>query len=176
MKYIALLRGINVGGHKKIKMADLRAAMTKAGFSEVQTYIQSGNIVVESDLPKTELELQIKQLILTTFAFDVPVVVRTAATWSSMMNTVPYDVVADLNQVYVVFLHETPSHNNLAAFTALRFAQDQFIVNDQHIYIRYDESPSKSKLSLAVIEKNLNVSGTARNWKTVKKMAELVED
>jgi len=89
--YIALLRGINVGGHKKVPMAELRELLSKSGFGNVQTYIQSGNVILESSEGQiNSIEEQIKKVILDYFGFDVPVIVKTNDDLQAIFDTCPF--------------------------------------------------------------------------------------
>ncbi|MCK0129900.1 DUF1697 domain-containing protein [Flavobacteriaceae bacterium F08102] len=116
MNYIALLRGINVGGHKKIKMAELRQALESSGLTNVQTYIQSGNITLQSEVSPTSLEAHIKKIIHTRFFFEVPVVIRTAEEWRHIVQKVPYDVENYLNKSMWCFYISPLNHKTSAYF------------------------------------------------------------
>lgn len=175
--YIALLRGINVSGQKIIKMELLRKALTELDFENVSTYIQSGNILFQSNISDTKkLEIQIHDLIEKHFGFDVAVIVVTPEDLKTIIAKNPY---ADENieepQPYVSFLSEVPTAENREVLSAMDFQNDRFKIIDKAMYLHYAVGAGTTKLSNAVIEKKLKLTSTARNWKTVKKLIELSE-
>jgi len=174
MKYIALLRGINVGSHKRILMADLRALLTKAGFENVETYIQSGNIVLISKKNPVEIEKIVKTEIHNTYGFEVPVVVRNADEWNALFDQNPYPVQEMLDRIYVTFLHELPDADRMAVFEEMSFDGDVFKRVDKHIFLCFKTKTSNSKLTNNLIESKLKVKATSRNWKTVLKLKEML--
>lgn len=176
--YIALLRGINVSGHKIVKMETLRKVLEELSFKSISTYIQSGNILFQSDeksIPK--LEKQIAALIDKHFGFDVPVTVVTPADLKKIVRDNPYaeHQLEDPAQPYVSFLSEIPSSEKLEILSAIDFKGDHFITIDKAMYINYVNSAGDSKLSNAIIENKLKLRSTARNWKTVNKLIALAD-
>ncbi len=175
--YIALLRGINVSGQKLIKMEALRNALGELGFTNVSTYIQSGNILFQSAVSATaKLETQIHDLIRKQFGFDVRVLVVTpdALRQTVALNPFQKDGIA-LPQPYVSFLSERPKPENAKVLESMDFGNDRFEIIGNNIYIHYADGAGKTKLSNAVIEKKLQLDSTARNWKTVRKLLELAD-
>ena len=174
--YIALLRGINVSGHKIIKMELLRKVLGELDFENIRTYIQSGNIIFESksdDILK--LEKQITDKINEHFGFEVPVLIISADELLAVIKQNPYtkENLIDATQPYVSFLSEGPKNEHLDVLKAVDFGNDQFIPIDKTLYLRYGNSAGNSKLSNSVIENKLKLRSTARNWKTVLKLYEL---
>ena len=111
-KYISILRGINVGGNRKILMKDLKVLFERLGFSKVETYIQSGNVVFESRETDTHnLETKIQQAITETFGFNVPVIIRTADEWTESIVNNPFwkEKDADIDRLHLTCLKEVPS-------------------------------------------------------------------
>lgn len=175
-KYIALLRGINVGGQKLIKMEALRKSLEQLPFTNISTYIQSGNILFESSLQSvTEIAELISENIRTTFSFDVPVIVVTPNELKRVIDNHPYPnrKIEDPAQPYVAFFSAIPKQENLTLLKEADFGKDEFVAAGKHMYLFYAESAARTKLSNAVLEKKLNVSSTARNWKTIHKLIEL---
>ncbi len=170
MKHVVLLRGINVGGHNKLKMAALREALTDAGFDGVQTYIQSGNIVVESADSSDVVGERVRALLNAKFDLEVPVVTRTGAEWKTAIvdNPTPEREV-EPKRFLVYFCDGEPE---AADFTD--HAPDQLIANGRELYVWYESEISKSKLVVKVIEKRTGVTATARNWSTVMKIADML--
>jgi len=176
MKYIALLRGINVSGQKKILMADLRGLLSD--FKNVQTYIQSGNIIFESRSKNiSKLEQKIKVLILKKYGFEVPVIVKTIEEWEYAFNNNLFlkDEEIDTKQLYVTFLSAVPSEENIDIMNQIDYFPDTFIIQNNLIYSRYPNGAGRSKMTINVFEKKLKVSATSRNWNTVTKLLALSE-
>lgn len=176
-KYIAILRGINVGGHRKILMADLKLLLNNLGLKECTTYIQSGNVVLSSDLPANEIEKAIKQVIFKKYGFDVPVLVRTKTEIEKVFNNNPFlPKETDVSLLYVTFLEAIPNKENLEKLNSIQFEDASQHVIGNHVYIRYVTKSSNSKLTNNLIENKLKITATSRNWKTVTKLFELVTE
>lgn len=176
MKYIALLRGINVGGNRKIKMLDLRAMCENMGLQEVQTYIQSGNIIFESSEAATSvLEEALKAKIETTFGFDVPVMVMTQAYLKAVVENNPFLQQAadlDIKFLHVTFLAAQPAEDLVKALAEKDYGTDEFQVIDNRVYLYFPNGYGRTKLTNTVFEKKLQVAATTRNWKTLGKLKE----
>jgi len=171
-KYIALLRGINVGGHRKILMAELKAMFIKEGFSNPVSYIQSGNVIFESKIANvSELENTISTAIYDQFGFDVPVLIKTSTYFKDVIETDIYKK-SDENVkfIYFTFLSKTPSKSDVVAFNQLEFGNDKFKILGQTIHVLFAVPSHKSKLTNKLIENKLNCKATTRNWKTVNKL------
>ena len=176
---IALLRGINVGGHRKLPMAELRAALTDAGFTEVRTYIQSGNVFVAGG-PSTAAaagEL-ISQVIMARWGYDVPVVIRDATVLPALLErSAELFAVVDADRhdklVHVGFLSAIPSANAIAALDPARWPGDSVVVDGAHAHLQYGAGAGTSKLTGDYLERTLGVRITMRNLRTVRKLIEL---
>ncbi|CAH1214420.1 hypothetical protein PAECIP111892_04022 [Paenibacillus auburnensis] len=174
--YIALLRGINVGGHKIIKMQDLKAMFESLGCGNVRTYIQSGNVVFESGEPSEEgLVPIIEKRIRETFGFEVPVILRTAEELESAIKASPFQLETeeDYKRLYVSFLDQAPSAGSLEKLIPYGDGADKLQVVGKELYILYEVSVSQSPLFKVSLDKLLGVQLTARNWNTVNKLAAL---
>jgi uncharacterized protein (DUF1697 family) len=175
--YISMLRGINVGGHKKILMADLRALYKKLKFSNIESYIQSGNVVfdTESKTTPSELAQMIEQAITKKYGFDVPVIIRTPEEIEHVISSNPYrdELETDIKRVYVSFLATNPAAANLEKLKAFDFAPDQYHVEGQDIFLCYGDRASNSKMTNNFFENKLKVAATSRNWRTVNKLYEM---
>jgi len=173
-RYISILRGINVGGNRKILMADLKSLFEKLGFSNVQTFIQSGNIIFESIKKEsnTDLERNIQKAISETFSFDVPVIVRTSEEMAESIANNPFwkEKDADIERLHLTFLKELPSVEKLEKIKDLQFLPDRFQIIGQEAFIFCSAGYSDSKLTNQFFESKLGVSATTRNWKTVMKL------
>jgi uncharacterized protein (DUF1697 family) len=171
--YVALLRGINVGAHKKISMADLRALFEALGNEDVSTYVQSGNVVFKSPVASAaELVGAIEKRIARDLGLDVAVVVRTDAQLRKIASGSPFDE-SDPTKLHVAFLAGKPAQGRVRALDAKDFAPDELRVAATEVYLRYPSGYGRTKLSNAALEKALGVTATTRNWRTVTKLVEL---
>ena len=178
MKFVALLRGINVSGQKKILMAYLRTLIEKSDkIHYVKTYIQSGNIIFDSDIRDTnELSAIISTLIYNEYRFEVAVQVYNLAKWTTIINSNPFlkDSTIAINRLYVTLLDRIPSERNISTLKMLDFNQDQYVIIGNVIFLNYYNGAGRSKMSNNIFEKKLYLSATSRNWKTVCKIHELL--
>jgi len=174
--YISLLRGINVSGQKKILMADLKALYVSLGFFDVITYIQSGNVIFNSELKVDEIVTLIEKDISKKYAFDVPVQVREVSDFGSIIKNCPFtelDLIEEGTRVMVTFLATVPSAKNVEKLMTYVKEPERLVFHGSHIYLHCPNGYGKTKLSNTFIEKNLGVSTTTRNWKSVEKLYEL---
>ncbi len=177
--YIALLRGINVSGTKKIKMAELRQQLADWGFAAAKTYIQSGNIVFQSDESDTSLLAErLHQKIKEAYDYDVPVLVKTKAEWKRIIEQNPFieQAEVDIKECYVTLLASTPDEDKLATFQALHFEGEYFQYIENKVYLRFPNGAGRAKLSNNLIESKLKVRATTRNWKTTLKLWEMLNE
>jgi uncharacterized protein (DUF1697 family) len=169
--YIALLRGINVGGHNKIAMKELQAALGEAGFSDVRTYIQSGNIVLRSPNIEPVVADTIRHTIAGGFRLQIPVVVRTAEEWADVVERQPFpEGCEDLSRWYVTFFDRFPPGIDL---DPNRSPGDRFRVIGREAHLYLNGGVANTRLSHDWFEKQLSVTATARNWNTVLKLREI---
>lgn len=176
--YVCLLRGINVGGHRIIKMADLRELLKKEGFEQVKTYIQSGNILLQSKETDTEqLAEQIATAIQQEFGFEVPTLVITPDTLERVVQHNPFlEEAEELKTLHVTFLQKQPSKDQLEGLAQMDFTPDKMAVHPDYVYLFCPGPYHKTKLSNAFFEKELGTSATTRNWKTVLKLQEMLQE
>lgn len=170
-KSVALLRGINVGGRRKLSMTDLTAAFTAAGCSEVSTYIQSGNVVfVPPAVDPESLVATLESVVAGMAGFDVPVVVRSGAELARVVASAPFHD-ADPASLHVCFLGAEPSAGALGRFAEAAVPPEAFHHSGLEVYLHLPGGMGRSRLGLAV--DRLGVPVTVRNWKTVQKLTEL---
>jgi uncharacterized protein (DUF1697 family) len=169
--YIALLRGINVGGHKKILMADLRAFLESAGLKEIQTYIQSGNVIFRSEASAKKLQTKIETTIKNQYGWEVPVIVRTPSEIEMILMNCPFPEEKKQNSYFNV-LAQAPEHDLIPEIQALSSSSEEFHITDTCIYF-WSENYRKSKFSNNFFERKLKVKVTARNYRTMMKLVEL---
>ncbi|WP_375325574.1 DUF1697 domain-containing protein [Flagellimonas sp. GZD32] len=174
-RFVALLRGINVGGQKKIKMADLKAILEASGLQNVSTYIQSGNVVFECE---EQEKSKIEQLIFTTiqkhYGFEVPTLVLKATEIDSIIKNNPFKGKAEDNNLYFVLPKQEPDSDLTVEFNLLNFEHEDFLVSDNCVYLLCKKGYGKAKLNNNLIEKKLKVEATTRNLKTMQKLLEMV--
>jgi len=173
MKYLALLRGINVGGRRKVLMADLKLLFNTLGFANISTYIQSGNIFFEATEEKRVLESTITTAIINTFDFEVPVTVIEVDQLQNLVNKNPYAINSAIERLHVTFLKEKPNQELVNKIKEVDVSPDLFEVIENFVFLNIEGKYHKSKLSNNFIEKKLKVSATTRNWKTINKLIEL---
>jgi uncharacterized protein (DUF1697 family) len=172
-RYICILRGVNVGGHRKILMKDLVILLEKEKLQNVKTYIQSGNIAFNSDsFSHTELATKIKSLIEKEYGFVVPVIILTKKEIEETIQNLPF---SNVIHTHVTFLKSAPSKELVESLNLIDYSPEQFVVKGNVVYLKSIEKYHQLKLSNQFFEKALKVTATTRNWKTVIKLKELAE-
>jgi len=170
--YIALLRGINVSGHKKILMVDLRALLKKVGFQDVQTYIQSGNVVFQSAAKPKECQALIYKAILKKYGWEVPILIRTASEIKKTLDNCPFPQ-DKKEKSYFCLLQEIPSEVLIKECQQIAFPNEEFIITPNCVYLYSELGAAKAKLNINFFERKLKVRATARNYRTMNKLLEL---
>jgi uncharacterized protein (DUF1697 family) len=174
MRYAALLRGINVGGNKKVPMADLRTLLAELGYADVRTHLQSGNAVLTSDRKATALEKEIAAAVADRIGVTCAVMVRTAAELASVRDRNPLPGAPENpSRFFVAFLSAKPDADRAGALTSTSFGADQLWLSGREAYLWCPNGAADTKLTGPFLEKQLGVRATARNWNTVTKLAEL---
>jgi uncharacterized protein (DUF1697 family) len=171
--YIALLRGINVSGQKMIKMGDLIKALEELNFSNIRTYIQSGNIIFQSDkTDPSQLAVKISGKISDHFRFEVPVVIRTLAELEQVSENNPFLLSRneDVNKFHVTFLAEGPDPVDLKKIEENSFLPDEFIISGKEVYLFCPNGYGRTKLTNTFFENKLKSTATTRNWKTIRQL------
>lgn len=172
--YVALLRGINLGAHNKVSMADLRALFASLGADDVETYVQSGNIIFTSRDRPPELTEAIEARIRRDLGLNVTVLLRTNAELAKVLAGNPFSRGGrEPTKLHVTFLAEKPDRAHTRTLDPKRSEPDEFRVVGQEIYLHCPNGYGRSKLSNAYFEQQLGVAATTRNWKTVTTLAEL---
>jgi uncharacterized protein (DUF1697 family) len=172
--WVAFLRGINLGSHNKVSMAELRALFEDIGAEDVATYVQSGNAVFRSALARGDLVRKIEREIHARLGLEVTVVLRTKAELARLVAANPFaERESDPTKLHVTFLAAAPDRRRLAELDRAAFAPDDFHLGRNAVYLHMPKGYGRSKLSNAFFEKQLSVRATTRNWRTVTKLAEL---
>jgi uncharacterized protein (DUF1697 family) len=167
--YVALLRGVNVGGRHRVPMADLRTLVEQLGFTGVRSHIQSGNVVFEST--KAPAAEAIELALSDTFGFAVPVVVRSATEMAAVIDRNPF-ADCDLSKVHVGFWGTVPSASAIAACDLERFAPERFEFVRSDLYLFLPSGMARTKLP-GYLERRIKVPATIRNWNTVRAIVEM---
>lgn len=171
--YIVLLKGINVGGHKKVPMAELRDLLTKSAYENVKTYIQSGNVILESSqksIPK--IEVQIKKDILDHFGFEVPVLIKTRKDLKRIFNDSPFSE-EEKQKSYFIMLYDTPDSELVKVASEKVYEGEEYQIINDCIYYYSAKGFGQSKFNTNFFERKLNTFATARNYNTMVKLLSL---
>jgi len=178
MRFIAILRGINVGTGRKVPMADLKTLCESLGLKNVQTYIQSGNLVFELAKPEPilELETRLQKVFSETFGFEIPVLIRTAEEWAESIAQNPFLKIenVDIDRLHLTCLKELPSPELVEKINAFQHLHDRYEIIGREVFIFCAAGYGTSKLVNSFFESKLKTPGTTRNWKTVMKLNEMV--
>ncbi|HYO52970.1 DUF1697 domain-containing protein [Archangium sp.] len=176
-RYVALLRGINVGGNKKVPMAQLRELMEGLGYTGVATLLQSGNAVFTSkEKNPARVVKQLEAAIAEKFGFEVAVVLRTRDELAAVIKANPLPGAEDTpSQFLVTFLSDIPDPKRLEELDPAAYLPDEFRVVGREIYARFPNGIRDSKLATVLGGTRLGVTPTARNWNTVTKLLELAD-
>ncbi|HUR97641.1 MAG TPA: DUF1697 domain-containing protein [Pyrinomonadaceae bacterium] len=175
MRYIALLRGINVGGNTMIKMADLKSSFEKLGFKDVVSYINSGNLAFNA--PKVAEEkicTKIEKAVEKDFGQSIPVMIREQPSIKNVLANNPFDGMYESHkQMHVLFMKEKMPHDKAALLKAAETENEKFQIVGREIYALLKGGVADSLLGKGFIDKKLKVATTGRNWRTVQKLSEL---
>jgi uncharacterized protein (DUF1697 family) len=171
--WIALLRGVNVGGHK-LSMADLRSALTDAGATDVETYIQSGNIVFGHPArSEAGAKAAVAGVLADLVTYDVPVMIRSRAQLLKVIEANPYEP-EQPTHLHVTFLDEPLGAGAYSSIDLDAFAPETFTVHGREVYLHLPDGMGRSKLAVELNKGGKKApKGTARNWNTVLMLAEL---
>lgn len=179
-RYALLLRGVNVGGHRKLPMADLKTVLAGLGHTDVSTYLQSGNAVVTAKRTTVaKLAAQVQDALAAELGVQTRVLARTHSELAAVVAANPFpDAAADKPAwLHVAFLTAAPDKKAASALDADALAPDEFALGDHAVYLRFVNSPGRSRLveivTKAVLKSSPDAVATARNWNTVLKLTEL---
>ena len=175
-RQLALLRGINLASKRRVGMADLRRVLEEAGYEDVRTHLQSGNVLLSSPLSARKLETQLERQLGGALGFDVAVLVRTRAELAKVVAHDPLGAVASNPSRYVVgFLSKRLPAKVARELASADVAPEQVVVHGRELYSWHPDGLQRSQLSKLLDDRKLGVVSTARNWNTVVKLLELLE-
>jgi uncharacterized protein (DUF1697 family) len=176
MIYTAMLRGINVGPHKRMKMEKLRSSCESLGFTKVQTYIQSGNIVFEAARQSSSsVSKKLEECIVSNFGFSADVILRTVEEMIAIVSGNPLlkEPGVDTTKFHVLFFSEAPSADAIKKLQSLTLSPDKVRHKGKEIYFYFPNGVSGSSIWKHNLDRVMSVSGTMRNWKTVNTLCEM---
>ena len=174
--YVALLRGINVGGHKPVAMADLHHLLTQLGLADARSLLQSGNLVFGANgRTAARLERLLEAEAAKRLGLQTDFFVRSAKEWKSVVANNPFskEAARDPGHLVVMALKDAPKDTDVKALQAAITGREVVRAGGKHLYIVYPDGIGRSRLTNAVIDKLLGTRGTGRNWNTVLKLASL---
>lgn len=173
--FIALLRGINVSGRNKIPMSELRSLCADLGWKNVQSYIQSGNLVFQANAAAVKLETALEQAIQRQFGLSIPIVVRAAAGWSGYVkdNPFPKESQSEPNHVMLALSKAAPKADAAEMLQERAVNGERIVQIGDALWVHYAAGVADSKLSPALFDRRVGSPVTARNWRTVLKLQEM---
>lgn len=176
--HLALLRGINVSGHNMMKMDALKTMLENIGFQNVRTYLQSGNVFIDSEEEASKVGFMIKQEIFKVFGHEVPVVVieKEDLELCFKNNSFLKEKDADTKKLYVAFVSVALKKENINDLKISQFKPDEASIDGNRIFIKYAVGAGKTRFDQKYIEKKLNVIATIRNWNTVTNLLNMYSE
>jgi len=173
MVYVALLRGINVSGQKKVPMAELRELLSDIGFKKVSTYIQSGNVILQSTETNCEkIKVMLQTAIKKHFGFDVSVLVKTAKEFQQIFDECPFPK-AKKEASYFTILQTVPNKEDITLTSQESYPNEKFIITNECVYSYCSTGYGRAKCTTNFFKRKLKVIATARNFKTMTKLLSL---
>jgi uncharacterized protein (DUF1697 family) len=177
--FISMLRGINVGQNKQIRMTELKALYEALGLANVRTYVQSGNVVFEStQRDASRLSSAIEAQIAQAFGYTVAVLIRSPKDFQQLIDTNPFlhGRQEDPTKLHVTFLQQMPSKLQVDTLEIFTSEADEFCVQGQEVFLFCPNGYGRTKLSNSFFERKLNTSATTRNWKTVNALHQMAHN
>ena len=168
-----MLRGINVSGHNKINMSELKLLYEELKFDNITTYIQSGNVIFSTDQTNFKiLSQKIEQKIFEQYGFNIPVIIRSVSEMQAVISNNPFYNIKnfDSKKLYITFLSDIPSASNLETIKEYHYEPDSFVMKEKEVYVFCPNGYGKNKLTNIFFENKLKVTATTRNWRTVNEI------
>lgn len=176
-RFVVLLRGVNLAGRNRVSMPALREALEEAGFEDVRTYVQSGNVVLSSSVKPETVRRKVEEVIAECFGLEIAVVVRTRAELAAVVKRNPLGKVATEPKRYqVAFLSAKLPANVVRELEEVAAAEEQVVVAGREVYAWHPGTIARSKLWAKLAGKTLGVTATSRNWTTVEALLALAEE
>jgi len=175
--FVAFLRAVNLGTQRRVAMGQLRTALTDAGYRDVATHLQSGNVVLSSRASRPDsVARSVEKVLAAEFDLDVDVMVRTTSELAKITRTNPFlraGSRADPASLHVAFLKARPSAAAARAISGHDFGRDEFVVRGSELYLKYPNGVARSKMNTGFFERALGTRATVRTWKVVMRLREL---
>jgi uncharacterized protein (DUF1697 family) len=177
-KYAIFLRGVNVGGHAAISMEKLKKILSENGFTNVRSYINSGNLVASSALEKGQASERISMLISEYFNMQVDIQLKTKAELEHIIENDRFDRDSenDPSRKVVIMLTSTVNEKDWPAIQKLQVFEEKCYFTDDLIFVYYPQGAGKSRFTTNSVERKLKVKATGRNWNTIIKMIQLLNE
>ncbi|MCE9539399.1 MAG: DUF1697 domain-containing protein [Bacteroidetes bacterium] len=174
--FLSILRGINVSGHKKIPMAELKVLYEELNFEKITTYIQSGNVIFKNKNSK-DLSKQIEQKIFEKYNFNVPVIIRTPDEIRSTVERNPFlkQKEIDITKLHVVYLADNPAQEDIDKVKIYNYEPDLFYLSGKEVYLYCPNGYGNTKLTNIFFESKLKVTATTRNWNTTNELFKILK-
>lgn len=171
--FIVLLRGVTPTGKNRVPMAQLREMLCNNGFPDTQTWIQSGNVLLNTALSAKETASRINELIKEHIGADLKIIVKTPQEIDFVLNNNPFGENDDITRVFFTLFNDVPDEKLVTAFQSQDFGEDKYVITPHAIYLYVPGSFAKTKLNNNFIERKLKIDATTRNFNTLSKMIEL---
>ncbi len=172
-KHVAFLRAINVGGHNKIRMAELRSMAERIGLEDVGTYIQSGNLWFGADRSTGDAAVVLRDAILSTFGHEVDVIVRSAEQLRAVVDRAPWGE-STRERTYLMLLANPPAEARAAELHDTDFGDESVVVDGAHAWLHCANGRAQTRLDNKYLERALDTPGTTRNWRTLQKVLDAI--
>lgn len=172
-KFIVLLRGVTPTGKNRVPMAQLRQLLADNGFQNVQTWIQSGNVILDSELPAKLISEKVNKIIKENIGADLKIIVKTPIEIKTVLEGNPYGKEYDISRVFFTLFNDIPDEKLVSALQAQDFGEDKFVYTPQAIYLFIPGSAAKTKLNNNFLERKLKIDATSRNFNTLTKLIAL---
>jgi len=174
MRWVALLRAVNLGARNKVPMAELRTLLEEAGYGNVRTFIASGNVLLDAPPGAARLASGLERLVADSFGVDTTAILRRPRELAATVDAHPFG--ADTSLTHVAFLASRPSRAAAARLAAVDGGADRAVLTGADVYLQLSRGVHGSRLSIARVESLLDVAATVRNWRTVATLAELAAE
>lgn len=173
--YLSLLRGINIGGNNKISMLDLQKIYEDLGFQNIMTYIQSGNVIFNA-IPDKNMVSRIESKITADLKLNITVIIRQLKQIKTTIEENPFvnETAEYPKKMCVLFLNQKPEIDKIDKLRSMNFESEKYLITDNEIYLYCENGFGRAKLNTNYFESKLDIRATARNWKTITKLYELL--
>jgi uncharacterized protein (DUF1697 family) len=171
VRWVVLLRAVNLGARNKVPMAKLRSLLEEAGYGDVQTYIASGNVLLDGPRSGAVVARELERIVAAEFGVDTTAIVRKPAELAALVDDHPFG--RDTSHSHVVFLAKRPTAKAAKRLAATDHSPDRGVLAGKNVYVQYGAGVQNARLSAARLEQLLGVAATHRNWRTVAALAEL---